>query len=347
LGISVWFDKESLVAGDDWGREIELALSGSELVVVISSKETVSKSGVVQRELTRILELLRDRPLGSNFLINLRSEDIVLPPEISKFQWIDMFAHDWKSPLLRAIYKKFQQLKRTPTQQVENAMTLLSASTDTHPRSIQVKEGDIEFSGAYFTYHERSAYWRYINAEIVSAIYRSYYSARGDFLYYGSDRPMAWNLNIEEYYRHGDLLSIKCFWFQDAGGAHPSHGVFTLNFGGTNHGKITLAYIFAHNDGVIQHIKKFCELDIRRQQLSIGEELDISFDDYMSDEDPWQVFQEFSFNEKGLTINLSPYSVLPYAYGSHEVFMPWDYFRDKLNESFDGSEFEKLIKYVA
>jgi hypothetical protein len=343
LGIKVWFDKDSLVAGDDWSREIESALSKSEIVVVISSKETVSKSGVVQRELNRILELLRDRPIGSNFLINLRVEDVILPPEISKFQWIDMFAHDWKASLLRAVYKKFQQLSRPPTRQVEDAMAMLSASTNTHPRSIQENDGNREFSSSYFTYNEQNEYWRYINAEIIAAIYRSYYDARGDFILYESDQLMSWSLNVEEHFRYNDLLSIKCFWFQDVGGAHPSHGVFTLNFGGTSHGRLSLNHVFSNNEDVISHIKRFCELDIRRQQLSIGEEVDISFDGYMSDEDPWKVFQEFSFNENGLTINLSPYSVLPYVYGSHEVFMPWNYFRDKLNESFTGTEFETII----
>ncbi|MGU3287646.1 TIR domain-containing protein [Methylobacterium mesophilicum] len=344
LSLNVWFDKESLVAGDDWSREIESALSNSEIVVIITSKETVSKSGVVQRELNRILELLRDRPLGSNYLINLRAEDVALPAEISKFQWIDMFAHDWKAPLLRAVYKKFQQLNRPPTKQVEAAMALLSASTDTQPRSIQEKVGDIEFSSSYFTYSEKNDYWRYINAEIVAAIYRSYYEARGDFIFYGSDRPMGWSLNVEEYYKDDDLLSLKCFWFQDSGGAHPSHGVFTLNFGGTNHGRISLNHVFANSDEVIRHIKRFCELDIKRQQLSIGEDVDIILDDYVSAEDPWDVFQHFSFNDKGITINLSPYSVLPFVYGSHEIFMTWDYFKDKLNDSFAGTQFEKLIK---
>jgi hypothetical protein len=156
---------------------------------------------------------------------------------------------------------------------------------------------------------------------------------------------MAWSLDIEEYYRAGDILSLKCSWFQDAGGAHPSHGIFTLNFGGVNYGKLTLDQIFGNNDEVIKHIKRFCELDVKRQHLAIGEEIDIDFDLYIREENPWEVFQEINFNESGLTVNLSPYSILPYVYGSHEVFMPWDYFRGKLNETFEKSSFEALINH--
>jgi hypothetical protein len=39
-----------------------------------------------------------------------------------------------------------------------------------------------------------------------------------------------------------------------------------------------------------------------------------------------------------LTINFSPYDVLPYAFGSHEVFVPWRFLDAILDEQFADLE---------
>lgn len=76
LGIDIWFDKVSLVAGQDWDRERSNAQKASDLTFLICSRETVSRTGVIQREIKDILRRLEDQPLGDIFLIPLRVEDL-------------------------------------------------------------------------------------------------------------------------------------------------------------------------------------------------------------------------------------------------------------------------------
>src|SRR5215203_1136758 len=74
LDLDVWFDKKSIVAGADWSREIDHAQKSADLIVLLSSRESVKKEGVYQREINRIIELAHEKPLGSLILINIRLE---------------------------------------------------------------------------------------------------------------------------------------------------------------------------------------------------------------------------------------------------------------------------------
>ena len=48
-GVDVWFDKESIIAGQDWSREISRAQTEAQLIILICSTEIVSKTGVIQK----------------------------------------------------------------------------------------------------------------------------------------------------------------------------------------------------------------------------------------------------------------------------------------------------------
>ncbi|MGQ3489057.1 RsiV family protein [Roseovarius pacificus] len=52
----------------------------------------------------------------------------------------------------------------------------------------------------------------------------------------------------------------------------------------------------------------------------------------------WNLASQFNFDDRGLTINFSPYDVLPYAFGSHEVFVPWRFVETILDERFADLE---------
>jgi hypothetical protein len=82
LGLDVWFDKETLVAGQNWERESNKAQSGADLIVQVCSNEIVSKTGVIQRELKDTLGLLKLRPLDSLYLVCIKVDEVSLPPEL-------------------------------------------------------------------------------------------------------------------------------------------------------------------------------------------------------------------------------------------------------------------------
>ena len=54
-----------------------------------------------------------------------------------------------------------------------------------------------------------------------------------------------------------------------------------------------------------------------------------------SEDDVWKLLGQFNFDRRGLTFNFSPYDVLPYVLGSHEVPVPWNFLSDMIPDEYD------------
>jgi hypothetical protein len=89
--IDPWLDEEKLLPGQDWDREIEIALEDSDAVIVFISANSVSKEGYVQREVKRALDMAEEKLEGSIYIIPLRLDDSSLPRTLKKWQFIDFF----------------------------------------------------------------------------------------------------------------------------------------------------------------------------------------------------------------------------------------------------------------
>ena len=62
------------------------------------------------------------------------------------------------------------------------------------------------------------------------------------------------------------------------------------------------------------------------------------FDGYRdTDEKVWRLLSQFGIDERGVTFNYSPYDVLPFVFGFHEVLVPWGFLYSRI-----GSQFESL-----
>jgi hypothetical protein len=64
LGLAVWFDKENVVAGEEWRSAREKAQDAADLVIHVILSEVLTRSGEVQRELKRTLDLAKEKPSG-------------------------------------------------------------------------------------------------------------------------------------------------------------------------------------------------------------------------------------------------------------------------------------------
>ena len=63
-GFKPWIDKEDLLPGQDWDREIRRVIKKSDVALAFFSKYSVSKPGYYQRELKLLLEVLEETPDG-------------------------------------------------------------------------------------------------------------------------------------------------------------------------------------------------------------------------------------------------------------------------------------------
>jgi hypothetical protein len=89
--IKCWFDEEDLLPGQDWDYQIRKAMRASRHVVVCLSKSSVTKTGYVQKELRRALDLADEQPEGSTFVIPVRLEECEVPDRLRRWQWVDLF----------------------------------------------------------------------------------------------------------------------------------------------------------------------------------------------------------------------------------------------------------------
>jgi len=102
-GVPCWLDQEMLLAGQDWDREIRRAIRASRFVLACVSRESVAKTGYVQAELRRALEVADEQPEGSTFIIPVRLDDCVIPDSLGRWQWVDLFGDSGYGRLLRVL----------------------------------------------------------------------------------------------------------------------------------------------------------------------------------------------------------------------------------------------------
>jgi hypothetical protein len=343
-GDDVWFDKKSLVAGTDWDKERNKGQREAELVVHLYSEAILKRAGVVNREIRQTLRLVEDQPLGALYVIPIRLEPIKLPVELTRFQYFD-FGDDWKERLSEGVEKRRAQLSsdasETPKQTVMEEKPL---------KGLQKIEFEnitksYECRGEYLRYEEKGLYWTYVNGAIAVEVLEGFYGALSDFkrLFVenaeepGEDRRKhEWSVSTEEFFRSGDMLSLRFYsYIGFAEAAHPNHYVTTLNFFGEDAGSLEIERLLGHSLKSAQKIIAYCEKVILAEfEGEIYK--DSFFEGYKENEnDLWKLLGQFGFDRKGLTFNFSPYDVLPFVFGSHEVQVPWRFLEDLFSEDYN------------
>jgi formylglycine-generating enzyme required for sulfatase activity len=109
-GFDVWLDEVDLIVGQEWELEIPKAVKASDIVLVLLSNNSVTKTGYVQKEIRIALDVADYQPEGAIFLIPARLEDCKVPDRISRFQWVDLFEKDGYIKLTRALNMKAEFL---------------------------------------------------------------------------------------------------------------------------------------------------------------------------------------------------------------------------------------------
>ena len=94
-GLDVWFDDESLLAGQDWKRQIEIAIKECDYFIALISSAVLSHSGFIHSELRYSFKILDEYyPESKIFLIPARLNDCNpsrAHEKLGKFQWVDLF----------------------------------------------------------------------------------------------------------------------------------------------------------------------------------------------------------------------------------------------------------------
>lgn len=95
-GLEIWFDKESLLAGQDWEKEIRQAIRESNYFIALLSDKCLSKQGFVHSELKFSFEIVEKYSPSDKriFIIAVRLDECK-PSDayerLSRLHWIDVF----------------------------------------------------------------------------------------------------------------------------------------------------------------------------------------------------------------------------------------------------------------
>jgi ATP-dependent Clp protease ATP-binding subunit ClpA len=94
-GFRVWMDKKDLLGGMNWQLELRRMIKKADLILICLSKNAVKKRGFIQAEMRIAVEIAKERPKDDIYIIPLRLEagleDDEIPPDLSEYQYIDMF----------------------------------------------------------------------------------------------------------------------------------------------------------------------------------------------------------------------------------------------------------------
>lgn len=90
-GFQPWIDQHDLLPGQEWEHAIRNAIRQSSAFVVFLSRNAVSKTGFIQKEIREALEVTERMPQGQVFIVPARLEDCVVPEPLRRWQWIDLF----------------------------------------------------------------------------------------------------------------------------------------------------------------------------------------------------------------------------------------------------------------
>lgn len=345
----VWFDKESLVGGDDWDRERAAAQQKADFVVHLISSEIFARPGVVNREIKQTLKLVEDQPIGASYVVFMRLDDLRMPAELIRFQYIDHFKDAWRDQLAQAVAKRAAQLggvvaklaPETTTTVTEKGQTLGGAKQIARVESGVTTEFFI-VSSDHIQYPPDGVYWDFVNARLASEALGGFVGAIADFKQLDDDDkrrikeynwPHEWGFTMQEFFRRADFLSVRSSIYWYGGGAHPNHAITTLNFLGPDYGLCTIRDLLGGDDDKAFRLVGYCKKVLLAMFDGEGLEdfINQSFDDRQY---TWNLAAQYNFDDRGLTINFSPYDVLPYAFGSHEVFVPWRFAETILDARF-------------
>ncbi len=98
-GISAWIDKEKLLPGQNWGREITKVIEESRYFIIVLSHSSVSKMGFVQKEIKTALDILQKMPESEIYILPVRIDDCTpLHEELKNIHWVDLFP-SWENGL--------------------------------------------------------------------------------------------------------------------------------------------------------------------------------------------------------------------------------------------------------
>jgi hypothetical protein len=111
-GVDPWLDERHILPGQDWHDRITQAIRDADVVIVCLSQSSLSKTGYVQREIATALDLAKERPPGSIYIIPARLDKCQVPNRLRFLQYVDLDSDSGYEKLMAALHFCRQHAQR-------------------------------------------------------------------------------------------------------------------------------------------------------------------------------------------------------------------------------------------
>lgn len=101
--IAPWLDEENLLPGQNREFKLEEMLKSTDVALVFLSKQSLEREGDFQREIRLVVDLSKEKPESSIFIIPIRLDDCITPQPLRSLQCVDFpaFEEDMEQAYLR------------------------------------------------------------------------------------------------------------------------------------------------------------------------------------------------------------------------------------------------------
>lgn len=114
-GCAVWFDKKSLIPGQDWRKEIEREIPKSHFLILLCSNNGLRRREFYHAEQRLALETQAQIPEDQLYLIPVRLDGCEMPSEISRHHYLDWYNNEQnEQQLLKAIALGMVKMRNSP-----------------------------------------------------------------------------------------------------------------------------------------------------------------------------------------------------------------------------------------
>lgn len=114
-GFSPWMDVFSLKTGQDWLEVVLETIEKAPIFIACLSNHSITKTGVVRREINEALEVAKERILSGEdvYIFPVRLEEIEaekLPRKLRQYNWVDWYSEDGKRKLIQDLKDALKKL---------------------------------------------------------------------------------------------------------------------------------------------------------------------------------------------------------------------------------------------
>jgi len=114
-GLLPWIDKKCLKPGDVWEKKIPAAIRSSAFVLVLLTKNSISKRGYLQKEIKEALDIQDEQLDQDRYVVPVRLEECDIPERLAHIQSADLYEPDGWTRLLDILSDTELDEKAPPT----------------------------------------------------------------------------------------------------------------------------------------------------------------------------------------------------------------------------------------